>query len=102
MSRSRMEERPITPSPETEALAELNPDQVAALRRAFVDNEDDYILVDGWTNQWLRECVDRAMSAGILRQTAYVEGEQYSAFKFELTDAGRRGFEIRRKGCATF
>ena len=66
----------------------LDAEQMASLRRAFIDNRADFITIDGWTNDWLRRCASEAEGAGYLKSSEH-EGDQYTAIIYRLTKRGR-------------
>jgi hypothetical protein len=67
-----------------------------SLRRAFANEEADYILVDGNTirNEFLREGLHLAQSEGWLDNGEETGDEQYTAFKYRLTDKGKEHFGL--------
>ena len=59
--------------------------------------EYDFIIIDGWTNEWLRETAAQGEAAGYLQSRVH-QGQQYTAVVYRLTDAGRKALEDRTDG----
>lgn len=70
-------------------------DLEAALRRAFVDRESDFIIFDGHEarNEFLRD----GINYGLENEWVYgneVEEEQWTTIKYRLTDKGKKHFGL--------
>lgn len=65
-----------------------------SLRKAFIEHRADFIIIDGWTHPWQSVAAAKAEELGYLTSTFHdSEEQQYSCFRFRLTDEGRKWLE---------
>ena len=79
-------------------------DLEASLKRAFVDNIADYIIMDGhqMRNEFLRDAIAYGLEKGWLHRSKDIDEDeslgkgfgQYFAYTYRLTDEGKKHFAI--------
>lgn len=67
----------------------MTAEQKAALKRAFNTPGTDFIYIDGWANEWLKDAYNAAIDAGYIKSTCET-GDQYTALIGRLTAKGRK------------
>ncbi len=77
----------------------------SSLRRAFVGNSADYIIVDSrdLSSPFLRAAVQQGISQGLLEQGKDIDEDkilgrgvgQYRALTYHLTEKGKRHFRLQ-------
>ena len=68
-----------------------------SFHRAFIECNSDFIIFDGWSGEFLRECTHFGLKNGIIKYdeetSRKISDSQYTAMAYRLTRSGREQLE---------